>query len=373
MRSTPVKGHAMPTHTRHRLLMTADPIGGVWSYALTLAQALQPFGIEMALATMGAPLQASQRAAVQQLDNVTLFESTFKLEWMHEPWEEVEAAGAWLLELEKQVEPHVVHLNGYVHAALPWQCPTLVVGHSCVMSWYAVVKNMAPPAVWNRYRHAVTRGLRHAALVTAPTTAMLAALRDHYGPFAAAQAIPNGCQMQRVSPSAKEPFIFTAGRVWDEAKNIATLDHISAHLPWPVYVAGETRHPDGTEIHLRHVISLGHLAPEAVAMWLRRAAIFALPARYEPFGLSALEAGLAGCALVLGDIPSLREVWHDAAMFVPPEQPEALEAALLGLIADAPRWHQWSHGARVRAQQFTPERMAQGYMTLYRQLIGNPA
>ena len=373
MRSTPVKGHAMPIHTRHRLLMTADPIGGIWSYALTLAQALQPCGIDIALATMGAPLQASQHAAVQQLDNVTLFESTFKLEWMHEPWEEVEAAGTWLLELEKQVQPHMVHVNGYVHADLPWQCPVLIVGHSCVMSWYAAVKHTAPPAVWNRYRQAVTRGLRHAALVTAPTTAMLAALRDHYGPFAAAQAIPNGCQTQWVSPGAKEPFIFTARRIWDEAKNIATLDHIAAHLPWPIYVAGETRHPDGTEIHLRHVISLGRLTPEAVAMWLRRAAIFALPARYEPFGLCALEAGLAGCALVLGDIPSLREVWHDAAMFAPPEPPEALEAALLGLIADAPRRHQLSHGARVRAQQFTPERMAQGYMTLYRQLIGNSA
>ncbi len=32
-----------------------------------------------------------------------------------------------------------------------------------------------------------------------------------------------------------------------------------------------------------------------------------LPARYEPFGLSVLEAALSGCALVLGDIPSLRE------------------------------------------------------------------
>ena len=34
----------------------------------------------------------------------------------------------------------------------------------------------------------------------------------------------------------------------------------------------------------------------------------ATPAIYEPFGLSALEAGLCGCALVLGDIESLREV-----------------------------------------------------------------
>jgi len=362
----------MSRHTRHRLLMTADPIGGVWSYALTLAQALQPFGIDIVLATMGAPLQASQREAVQRLDNVTLFESTYQLEWMHEPWEEVEAAGAWLLELDKQMKPRVVHVNGYVHAALPWQCPSLVVGHSCVLSWYAAVKHTAAPAVWKRYRQAITRGLRHAALVTAPTMAMLAALRDHYGTFAAAHAIPNGCRTQGLSPGAKEPFIFTAGRVWDEAKNIAALDQIASHLPWPVYIAGETRHPNGTAVCLHYAIGLGQLPFQEVAMWLRRAAIFALPARYEPFGLSALEAGLAGCALVLGDIPSLREVWHDAALFVPPEQPEALEAALLGLIADTSRrWHM-AHEAHTRAQQFTPERMAQGYMTLYRQLIGIP-
>ena len=108
-------------------------------------------------------------------------------------------------------------------------------------------------------------------------------------------------------------------------------------------------------------------------MWLRRAAIFALPARYEPFGLCALEAGLAGCALVLGDIPSLREVWHDAAMYVSPEQPAALEAGLLDLIADVPRRCHLARAARARAQCFTPERMAQGYVALYRQLIGIPS
>jgi glycosyltransferase involved in cell wall biosynthesis len=357
--------------------MTADPIGGVWSYALTLAQALRPFGLEIVLATMGAPLQASQRAAVQGIDNLTLCESAFKLEWMHEPWEEVEAAGDWLLQLAHQVQPQVVHLNGYVHAARPWPCPTLIVGHSCVMSWYAAVKNTPPPAEWHRYRQAVTRGLRRAARVTAPTTAMLAALHAHYGTFAAARAIPNGYRpnddlIDGVSPDAKEPFIFTAGRVWDAAKNIVALDHIAPRLPWPIYVAGDTRHPDGTEIHLRHVIKLGRLTPEEMALWLSRAAIFALPARYEPFGLSALEAGLAACALVLGDIPSLREVWHDTAIFAPPEQPEALAAALLGLIAEAPRRRQWARRAQVRAQQFTPERMAQEYVMLYHQLIGTP-
>ncbi len=67
----------------------------------------------------------------------------------------------------------------------------------------------------------------------------------------------------------------------------------------------------------------------------RRASIYAMPARYEPFGLSILEAGLSGCALVLGDIPSLREHWDGAAAFVAPDDREALRSAIEGLI-DSP-------------------------------------
>jgi hypothetical protein len=60
---------------------------------------------------------------------------------------------------------------------------------------------------------------------------------------------------------------------------------------------------------MRRVRCLGPLEASELAGWMHRAAIYALPARYEPFGLSALEAAQAGCALVLGDLSSLREVW----------------------------------------------------------------
>jgi glycosyltransferase involved in cell wall biosynthesis len=114
---------------------------------------------------------------------------------------------------------------------------------------------------------------------------------------------------------------------------------------------------------------LGQLSQAEIRDWLARASIFVLPARYEPFGLAALEAGLAGCALVLGDIPSLREVWGEAALFVPPEQPAALAAALHALTRDAPRRESFAQRARARALQFTTERMVQGYLRLYTQLV----
>ena len=40
-------------------------------------------------------------------------------------------------------KPDIVHLNNYVHAALPFRAPKLVVGHSCVLSWWRAVKREA--------------------------------------------------------------------------------------------------------------------------------------------------------------------------------------------------------------------------------------
>jgi glycosyltransferase involved in cell wall biosynthesis len=105
-----------------------------------------------------------------------------------------------------------------------------------------------------------------------------------------------------------------------------------------------------------------------LAVWQGSAAIFVLPACYEPFGLAALEAGLAGCALVLGDIPSLREVWGDAAVFVPPDQPHTLAAVLQRLITDVSWRALMAQRARVRALQYTPERMAREHVALYARL-----
>lgn len=349
--------------------MTADPIGGVWTYALELACALAPHGVEVALAIMGAPLRPDQREALHRLPTVEVFEGCWKLEWMDDPWEDVARAGDWLLGLEDVLRPDLVHLNGYAHAALPWRAPALAVGHSCVASWWEAVKGGPAPSSWDRYRREVGRGLQAADLVLAPTRAMLAALERHYGPLAAARVVPNGRAASTAAPAAKEPFILAVGRLWDEAKNVAALERVAPRLGWPVCVAGEEAHPDGGQVRPGRVRRLGRLAPEALAPWFARASIYALPARYEPFGLSALEAALAGCALVLGDIPSLREVWGDAARFVPPDDPDALQAALEALIEDEPRRADLARGARARASEFAPSRMAAGYLAAYHDLL----
>jgi glycogen synthase len=348
-----------------RVLMTADTVGGVWTYALELAQGLHGERIQTILATMGEPVSDFQRAQAEQIPGLVLRESTYKLEWMEQPWEDVDRAGEWLLQLEREFSPDVVHLNGFAHGSLPWRAPAVVVAHSCVLSWWNAVRNEDAPPAWDQYAARVGRGLRCASHVIAPTQHMMAAVQHHYGPLLKASVIPNGRALCCRSSGPKEPLIFAAGRLWDEAKNVMLLDRIAAELPWPVYVAGGGY---GAE----HARTLGRLSSDEIASWMRRASIYAFPAKYEPFGLSVLEAARAGCALVLGDIPSLRENWEGAAEFVDPTDDAAWKAALIRLTQPAEQARRESLGAAAesRALLFQPKRTAQAYAALYETCLG---
>lgn len=349
--------------------MTADTVGGVWTYVLELARSLQSYGVEVALATMGRPLSPQQWEEAALLPRLQIFESEYRLEWMEQPWDDVERAGEWLLRLEDRIKPDLIHLNGYAHGSLPWDSPVLMVGHSCVLSWWSAVWGGDAPSEWDRYRTEVKRGIQAADLIVAPTAAMLDELERFYGPLPPCRVIPNARHADAFAPGEKEPFVFTAGRVWDDAKNVYALEHIADRLSWPVYVAGDPQHPDFGVSELQNVRTLGRLPPACLADWLSRASIYALPARYEPFGLSALEAAHCGCALVLGDIPTLREVWGDAALFVPPHDEEGLAEALNALAADPSRRREQADLARSRAMEYTPERKAEGYLQAYADLL----
>jgi glycosyltransferase involved in cell wall biosynthesis len=170
-------------------------------------------------------------------------------------------------------------------------------------------------------------------------------------------------------PSSKDAVVLTAGPLWDQAKNVAAVASVAPYLSWPVYIAGESRRPSGDSVSYDGVHGLGRLSARELASWMGRAAIYALPARYEPFGLSIVEAGLAGCALVLGDIRSLREIWGEAAIYVPPDNRRALAGAIEGLIRDGEYRQELATRAQSRARELTPRRMADGYYSAYRDLV----
>jgi Glycosyltransferase len=355
-----------------RVLMTADPIGGVWTYMLELARGLLASSVEVVVASLGGPISPAQRAAFGRLGpRAVLHEDHRRLEWMDDPWNDVAATGDWLLDLEARHRPDLVHLNGYAHAALPWRAPVLVAAHSCVYSWWRAVHRCYPPPVWHRYHEAVARGLRAARLVVAPTHAMLSALVAHYGELPSARVIPNGRSPLPSPGLLRENVILGVGRLWDEAKNLRALADVAPSLPypWTVRLAGSERSPSGETVSPPGVELLGHLPDHSLGGHFDRATIYALPARYEPFGLSVLEAAHAGCALVLGDIRSLRENWDGAAIFVEPDDRVALRAAIVELISRPSLRRRLVAEAKSRAAAFTPGRMSAAYLDAYSRIL----
>jgi glycogen synthase len=351
-----------------RVLITTDTVGGIWNYTLELARSLEALGIQPYVAAMG-DLSARALRELSPLERGRLFSLSCRLEWMQSPWQDIERANRWLIELARTLRPDIVHLNSYACAAQEWPAPVLVVGHSCVYSWYQAVKGRLPGPRWRTYHNAVARGLRSASGVTAPTRSMLALLQSIYGTFRALPVIPNGRRAGEYPPANKQPLILSAGRLWDEAKNISSLADMAVELSWPVVLAGEPHHPEGGLRRFENVRLLGVIGSRELAAWYAQASIYVLPALYEPFGLTALEAGLAGCALVLGDIESLRETWEGAALFVPPRRPELLKQALNRLAADAGLLRYYARKARQRALSYSAERMGRGYVRLYRSVL----
>ena len=353
-----------------RLLMTADTIGGVWTYAIDLIKGLQRHKVEVHLATMGRPLSPAQKKQIAAIPNLYLHESSYELEWMDAPWKEVDAAGDWLLELEEELQPDLIHLNNYCHGDHPWRAPVLMVGHSCVNSWWQAVKGEDAPPMYHEYTERVQGGLQSADLVVAPSRAFLSEMNRLYGPFPSSLVIPNGRSKGFFHPAEKEERVLSVGRLWDEAKNIQACEYAAERIPWPIEVAGADKHPaGGRDAVYRKLQPLGELKPEAVAAKLSTAAIYALPARYEPFGLSVLEAALSGCALVLGDIASLRENWEGAALFARPDSPEDIFDKIDFLIRHPRQRERMGGLALQKAREFSINRQAALYMQQYENLL----
>ncbi|MPZ71863.1 MAG: glycosyltransferase [Nitriliruptorales bacterium] len=346
-----------------KVLMSADCIGGVWTYALELSTQLCARGHDVLLAVTGGELTRGQRRDVELL-GIEWDARPFRLEWMRDAWSEVAAAGEWLLDLAEVHDSDVVHLNDYSHAALPWGRPVMVVAHSDVVTWWRAVHGADPPPEWERYRRQVARGLAAADLVVVPTEALREDLHNAYGITSTTTVVHNG-RTGYDTHEAKRDVIVAAGRVWDEAKNVALAVRAADGLRWPLLVAGSGDVPGGGV--------LGPLEGAQLRRLLAQAQIFVEPARYEPFGLAALEAALARCALVLGDIASLREVWGDAATYIDPSDQNGLRAALQSLIDDRAALTERQAAAAERAARFSPQIMATAYEQLYAWLCGDRA
>jgi glycosyltransferase involved in cell wall biosynthesis len=347
--------------------MSADIVGGVWTYASGLASSLVASGAHVCLVTMGPRPRAGQREMLP--DAVELIESDLALEWQDPEGNDVPRAREFLREVERRVAPDAIHLNSYREATFGWHAPVTVVAHSCVNSW-AIASNdkafLSEPR-WRHYTRLVTDGLASADAWVAPTQTFADKICDLYRPNTTGVVIHNGAASAGDAPLEKKCLMLAAGRMWDAAKNIAALAEAAKDLDWPVRVAGMTA--NSAEDPACGIELLGEVSHAELRAQMRQAAIFVSPARYEPFGLSVLEAAGAGCALVLSDIPTFRELWDGAALFVPPSDAVGLRNALSDLRDNPLQRTRLQQAALARARRYSMKSMTDAYTRLYRSLL----
>jgi len=104
----------------------------------------------------------------------------------------------------------------------------------------------------------------------------------------------------------------------------------------------------------------------SLATLYRGAVALALPSRYEGFGMPVVEAMAHGCPVVTSTAACLPEVAGGAAVLVPPDDVDALAAALAALLGDDARRAALTASGRKRAAAFSWRASAEAHMVAYR-------
>lgn len=339
-----------------RLVITTDAVGGVWTYTRELTTELARRSHEVNVVCFGPSPTGKQCDWLKDLPRVTFQSRPFKLEWMAECESDVQAASTELARIVDEFKPDLLHSNQFCFGALEVKVPRVVVAHSDVVSWWHAVQGCEPdprdfPHIdW--YRETVSRGMSQAQATVAISQDVRSSLENHYGAPRRCELIYNGLHPARfVYDRKKQDHALCVGRFWDKAKNLVLLEKISARMP--IRIAGDER-------------ELGVLDTDALREEYANASVYVHPALYEPFGLAPLEAAFSGCALLLADIASLREIWGEHAEYFDPRNSNDLARKLEHVAG--------TRGAREHAlEHYTAERMTDEYESLYRELVGSKA
>ncbi|RRA48927.1 glycosyltransferase family 4 protein [Acidipila sp. EB88] len=371
------------------VLLTTDSVGGVWTYTEELSAGLVRNGHRVTLVSFGRLLDDGQRAWLLSMDSPSFdwIETEYALEWMTDVGADLVSSVEMLRKVVHQVQPDVLHSNQFAYGELADTLPVLLTGHSDVLGWWEAVHGESAPDTGRlrAYTSLVRAGLQSATRLAAPTAWMARELRQQYGINRRIEVVANGRSPELFAPGvpAGQPQregrvlqALTVGRTWDPGKHVTLLEQLD--VPMPLIIAGEGISP-ASPVHVpvalpgiesEGVTYLGKQTAAELRELYSRTAIYIATSCYEPFGLAPLEAALSGCALVLSDLPTLREIWGDAALYYPVRDAEALSAILVRLAGSWDEIEELGARALARARtHYSAEQMVKHHEALYASLV----
>jgi glycosyltransferase involved in cell wall biosynthesis len=170
----------------------------------------------------------------------------------------------------------------------------------------------------------------------------------------------------------KAPFLLYPAQLWPHKNHVTALRAL-AELPDLHLVCPGTeptmQPPVGQRAHLENaarelgvsdrVHFLGFVEQDELVSFYRHARALLYLSFFGPENLPPLEAFALGLPVINADIPGAREQLGDAALLVPPTDPQAIAAAVRSLEDDGVRNRLIAAG-RARSDELTPESYVQG-------------
>ena len=359
------------------VLITSDTLNGNWTYTRELVSGLIGRGLRVTLVSFGEIPLPENTAWMERLHGLTYHPTAFRLDWMQEGQQHFDDSSAYLFALVEETRPDVFHSNHLCYGALPIAIPRVVVAHGDLVTWWKAVHGREPKdSAWLRwYRQTIARGVAEASAVVAPSEWMLHTIRSSYSACAREMVIHHGRNPIMFNPYVtKEDSVLAVGRLLDPARQVNLLTQ-QTH-PVPVCIVGDdsvdpVRAPVRAEVKFSDgetgISFKGTQSEAEMRLLYSRAALYAGTYRYDPSGMAVLEAALSRCALILNDIPSLREIWGPAAVYFRTNESESLAEAVRTLSADVNLRRNFANRAFQRAREcFNAHRMTDNYIQLYR-------
>ena len=257
--------------------------------------------------------------------------------------------------------------------------PTVVVVHDVgpliAREFYALPKKL-------RYRAFLPRTCRQASAVVCVSDATLADL------VAATGIDPRRCAVigegpqvlgtPRDGPPVLGPYVLYVGSL-EPRKNVDSLVDAwagaGAELPASLVIVGPAEERERRRLERKieraglgeRVRHLGFVGAEELTALYRDAAAVALPSLYEGFGLPVLEAMTWGAPVVTSDIPSVREIAGDAALYVSrPLDPNAWRSELARVCAEPGLRADLARRGTAAAERFSWPRVGEEFADLLR-------
>lgn len=357
------------------VLITSDTVGGVWTYTQELVTGLVGGGHRITLVSFGKLPLPHQTAWMRTLPGLDYRPTEYRLEWMEVAEKDIEESKRYLELLIKEVQPDILHFSQYCYGDIATGIPKIVVAHSDIVSWWVAAHGCEPEDTpWmRRYRETVTNGLLGADVVIAPSQWMLDQATHYYVRPANGMVIHNGRGLEWFdSGAAKQDFVLTVGRVWDAAKQVSLL--LQREQETRVCVVGWEREP-GREAAAKslqvpsNVELLGPKSQTELRALYSAATIYAATSRYEPFGLSPLEAAFSRCALVMNDNPVFHELWGDSALYFKKNDSDDLARVIAKLRHNPTLCADYADRAYQHAcLKFTASQMVSDYEKIYSEI-----